>query len=69
MELFKLFGTIAIKNSEANTAIDETTGKAESASGKVVTAFHKIGESAVENFKPKPINETKTAMERITDVA
>lgn len=69
MELFKLFGTIAIKNSEANNAIDETTGKAESASGKVVTAFHKIGESAVENFKPKPINETKTAMERITDVA
>ena len=69
MELFKLFGTIAIKNSEANTAIDETSGKAESASGKVVTAFHKIGESAVENFKPKPINETKTAMERITDVA
>lgn len=69
MELFKLFGTIAIKNSEANTAIDETTGKAESASGKVVTAFHKIGEAAVENFKPKPINETKTAMERVTDVA
>lgn len=69
MELFKLFGTIAIKNSEANTAIDETTGKAESASGKVVTAFHKIGEAAVDNFKPKPINETKTAMERITDVA
>lgn len=69
MELFKLFGTIAIKNSEANTAIDETTGKAESASGKVVTAFHKIGEAAVENFKPKPINETKSAMEMITDVA
>lgn len=69
MELFKLFGTIAIKNSEANTAIDETTGKAESASGKVVTAFHKIGEAAVDNFKPKPINETKTAIEKITDVA
>lgn len=28
MSLFELFGTIAVKNSEANAAIDETTGKA-----------------------------------------
>lgn len=35
MELFKLFGTIAINNSEANQGIDETTDKAEDASGKI----------------------------------
>ncbi|MGD6877829.1 phage tail protein [Bacillus infantis] len=32
MELFKLFGTIAVNNSDANNAIDETTGKAKGAS-------------------------------------
>lgn len=35
MELFKLFGTIAVNNSEANQGIDETTDKAEDAAGKV----------------------------------
>lgn len=69
MELFKLFGTIAIKNSEANTAIDETSGKAEGASSKVVSAFKKIGEAIVENFRPKTINETKTSLQEITDTA
>ncbi len=43
MELFKLFGTIAVSNSEANNAIDETTGKAESAQGKLGNVFGKIG--------------------------
>lgn len=42
MELFKLFGSIGIKNQEANKAIDETTGKAESASGKIVGTFKKM---------------------------
>ena len=35
MELFKLFGTIAVNNSEANSAIDETSGKAESFGSKL----------------------------------
>lgn len=35
MELFKLFGIIAVNNSEANQGIDETTDKAEDAAGKV----------------------------------
>ena len=30
MELFKLFGTIAVNNTEAMSAIDETTNKAKS---------------------------------------
>ena len=61
MELFKLFGTIAINNSEANQGIDETTDKAEDASGKIKDlgdegdrtegklgkAFSKMGSAAI----------------------
>ena len=47
MELFKLFGTIAIDNSEANKGIDETTDKAENAHPKISAAFEKIGDAAV----------------------
>lgn len=43
MELFKLFGTIAINNNEANQAIDNTTDKAESGSGRIIGALKKIG--------------------------
>lgn len=43
MELFKLFGTIAINNQEANASIEETTGKASDAEGKMSSAFKKIG--------------------------
>lgn len=47
MELFKLLGTVAIDNSGANAAIDETVGKAESSHGKIGSAFSKIGSAAV----------------------
>ena len=43
MELFKLFGTIAVNNGEAITAIDDTTDKAEGSQSKIVSAFKKIG--------------------------
>lgn len=43
MELFKLLGTIAIKNNEANEAIEDTTGKAETASNRMMDAFKKVG--------------------------
>ena len=43
MELFQLFGTIAINNALANKEIDETTDKAEKSSGKIGAAFKKIG--------------------------
>lgn len=49
MELFRLFGKIAIENSEANEAMDETTGKAEQSEGKMTAAFKKIG-AAVATF-------------------
>lgn len=47
MELFKLLGTIAINNSEANKAIDDTTGKGERAESKLSASFEKIGGAAV----------------------
>jgi phage-related protein len=61
MELFKLFGTIAINNKDANSALDETSGKAkevaqnvddaadssEKSSGRFGSAMSKIGSAAV----------------------
>lgn len=60
MELFKLFGTIAIDNAEANQSLDETGDKAEETSknikkvgdegeeseGKLGKAFSKMGDAA-----------------------
>jgi len=50
MELFKLLGTIAIDNSGANNAIDDTTGKASKAEGTMSKAFKKIGTAVVAAF-------------------
>lgn len=50
MELFKLFGTIAVKNSQANEAIDETTGKATQSESKMLNAFKKIGAAVTTYF-------------------
>lgn len=47
MELFKLLGTIAIDNSGANDAIDDTTGKAEASESRMTAAFKKIGTAVV----------------------
>ena len=46
-ELFKLLGTIAIDNSEANKALDETSSKGEQSESKLSSAFTKIGGAAV----------------------
>ena len=43
MELFRLLGTIAIDNTEANSAINETTENANNASNDVSGAFERIG--------------------------
>ena len=50
MELFKLFGTIGIKNEEANQAIDETTQIAEESEGRMSSAFKKIGTAIAAAF-------------------
>ena len=49
MELFKLFGTIAITNADANEAIDDTTDKAEQSESRISGAFKKVG-TAVATF-------------------
>ena len=43
MELFKLFGTIAINNSSANQAIDDTGTKAQKLSTKIGSAAKTVG--------------------------
>lgn len=43
MELFRLFGTILIKNDQAKKSIKETTGDAEDSQNRMVSAFKKIG--------------------------
>lgn len=43
MEIFKLLGTIAIDNAQANQAIDETANRAEDAEQKTSSAFQGIG--------------------------
>ena len=47
MELFRLLGTIAINNDEANKAIDETSGKAEKTESRMSNVFSKVGSAAV----------------------
>lgn len=46
MELFKLFGTIAVDNERANKAIEDTATKADKSSGKTSDSFKKIGKAA-----------------------
>lgn len=55
MELFKLFGTIAVDNSGANKAIDETTGKAEKSQSKFSNVLGKIGQGAVKIAKASAV--------------
>ena len=57
MELFKLFGTIAINNQEANHGIDETTGKAKGSQAKIVESFKKIGAAVATYFAVDKIIE------------
>ena len=47
MELFKLLGTIAINNSDAKKALDETSAKGRETEGKLKKTFGAIGKGAV----------------------
>lgn len=63
-EIFKLFGTIGLNNSEANKGIDETTGRAQSASGKIAGFFKKAAITIGTVFAAgKLIDFGKTAVE------
>ena len=57
MELFRLFGTIAVNNDEANSAIDETTGIAEQSESRMSGAFKKIGAAVAAAFAVDKIIE------------
>lgn len=57
MELFKLFGTIAIKNADANDQIDDTTEKAKDSGGKISSAFKKIGTAVATYFAVNKIKD------------
>lgn len=46
MELFKLLGTIAIENGDANKAIDDTTDKAQDSESKMSKFFSGVGKGA-----------------------
>ena len=46
MELFRLLGTIAVDNEQANRAIADTASRADAASGETSSAFQKIGQAA-----------------------
>lgn len=46
MDLFKLLGTIAIDNTKANEALDDTSKKAQGAGDETESAFSKIGAAA-----------------------
>lgn len=46
MELFKLFGTIAVNNTEANNALEDTTNRAQDSANETESAFSKIGRVA-----------------------
>lgn len=47
MELFRLLGTIAVENKEANDALKDTANKGEKAEGSLSKSFLKIGKSAL----------------------
>lgn len=68
MELFKLFGTIAVKNSQANGAIDETTGKAAQSESKMSSAFKKIGSAFTKAFSNNgKAKETSQSLKQLTE--
>lgn len=68
MELFKLFGTIAVKNSQANEAIDETTGKATQSESKMSSAFKKIGSAFTKAFSNNgKVKETSQSLKQLTE--
>jgi TP901 family phage tail tape measure protein len=55
LELFKLFGTIAIHNDEANQAIDDTVGKAKDSESSLSSTFKKVGTAVAAAFSAQKI--------------
>ena len=62
MELFRLLGTIAVENSDANRAIDDTTDKAEKSSNTMVDAFKRVSAAIVAAFAVDKIKEFASSL-------
>lgn len=52
MNVFELFGTIAIKNRDANAALTDTAKKAEKTGNRIQAAFKNIGAASIKIAKP-----------------
>lgn len=52
MNVFELFGTIAIKNRDANAALTDTAKKAEKTGNRIQAAFKNIGAAFIKIAKP-----------------
>ena len=63
MELFRLLGTIAIDNANANKELDETTDKAAKSESKMSASFKKIGAAAMAAVATATVAVTKMAVE------
>ncbi|MBI6069643.1 hypothetical protein ACEE25_16205, partial [Clostridium perfringens] len=50
MELFTLFGKIAVNDKDANKSIDNVTGRAKQAEGQMGATFGKIGKAVTTAF-------------------
>ena len=61
MNVFELFGTIAIKNRDANAALSDTAKRAERTGNRIQAAFKKIGEASVKIAKPIIASATAAA--------
>ena len=57
LNLFKLFGTIAVNNSDANDSIDDTADRAEGAASSIQSAFKKIGTAVITYFAVDKIKD------------
>lgn len=57
LNLFKLFGTIAVNNSDANDSIDDTTDRAQGAASSIQSAFKKIGTAVITYFAADKIKD------------
>lgn len=55
MELFKLFGTIAIHNDKANQAINDTVRKAKDSESSLSSTFKKVGTAVAAAFSAQKI--------------
>ena len=66
MDLFKLVGTIAIDNSEANNKITDTSSKADKAGSKIQAAFSKIGTVLANAFKSEKPKEFANSLKAVT---